>query len=287
MASSPDPSGPLVLLPYFKLIFPGFQRLLTYTLLFVALTSFSLTGWFAAWPYNRYCSPTTGTGKIHLPPPRLHLPCLFLAWTSCASCQQSPPATSLDLVCDADRCRPPCYLGQVPTLRWLEHFITHVILYGDCVCCCCCSVAKSGPTLCDPLDCSVPGFPALPYLLEFAQTHVQWVGDEIQSLILCYPLLLQVSIFPASGSFPMSWLFTSGGQNIGASASASVLTMNIQGWLPLGLTGLIPLLSKWWWLYMKPKIQAPLRLQLIHSPGWAQIIPFKVGIISAQKDRQF
>ena len=43
--------------------------------------------------------------------------------------------------------------------------------------------------------------------------------------------------FPASGSFPVSWLFMSGGQNIGASASASVLLMNIQGWFPLGLTG--------------------------------------------------
>ena len=50
--------------------------------------------------------------------------------------------------------------------------------------------------------------------------------------------------FPASGSFPLSWLFASGGQNIGASASASVLPMNIQGWFPLGLTGLISLQSK-------------------------------------------
>ena len=45
--------------------------------------------------------------------------------------------------------------------------------------------------------------------------------------------------FPASGSFPMSWLFASGGQSIGA--SASVLPMNIQGWFPLGLIGLISL----------------------------------------------
>jgi len=51
--------------------------------------------------------------------------------------------------------------------------------------------------------------------------------------------------FPASGSFPMSRLFTAGGQSIGASASASVLPMSIQGWFPLGLTGLIFLLSKW------------------------------------------
>ena len=50
--------------------------------------------------------------------------------------------------------------------------------------------------------------------------------------------------FPASGSFPMSWLFTSCGQSIGASASASVFPMNIQGWFPLGLTG---------WISLQPK----------------------------------
>ena len=50
--------------------------------------------------------------------------------------------------------------------------------------------------------------------------------------------------FPASVSFPMSQLFTSGGQSIGASASASVHPMSIKGWFPLGLTGLISLLSK-------------------------------------------
>ena len=50
--------------------------------------------------------------------------------------------------------------------------------------------------------------------------------------------------FPASVSFPMSQLSASGGQSIGASASSSVLPMNIQGWFPLGLTGLISLLSK-------------------------------------------
>ena len=58
--------------------------------------------------------------------------------------------------------------------------------------------------------------------------------------LILSPLLLLPSIFPASGSFPMSLLFASGG----ASASASVLLMNIQGWFPLGLTGLISLLSK-------------------------------------------
>ena len=50
--------------------------------------------------------------------------------------------------------------------------------------------------------------------------------------------------FPASGSFPVNWLFMLGGWSIGASASASFLPMNIHGWFPLGLTGLISLLSK-------------------------------------------
>ena len=63
-------------------------------------------------------------------------------------------------------------------------------------------------------------------------------------LILCCPLLLLPSIFPSIRSFQMSQLFASGGSSIGASASASVLPMNIQGWFPLGLTSLISLLSK-------------------------------------------
>ena len=56
-------------------------------------------------------------------------------------------------------------------------------------------------------------------------------------LILCCPLLLPPSNFPASGSFQMSQFFTSGGQCIGASASASVLPKNIQNFFPSGLTG--------------------------------------------------
>ena len=65
-------------------------------------------------------------------------------------------------------------------------------------------------------------------------------------LILCWPLLLLPLIFndPASGSFQVSQFFSSGGQSIGVSASAPVLPVNIQGWFPLGLTGLISLLSK-------------------------------------------
>ena len=47
-------------------------------------------------------------------------------------------------------------------------------------CCCCCLVAKLCPTLCDPMDCSTPGFPVIHHLLEFTQTHVRWVSDAIQ-----------------------------------------------------------------------------------------------------------
>ena len=62
--------------------------------------------------------------------------------------------------------------------------------------------------------------------------------------ILCCPLLLLPSIFPSIRVFPVSQLFAPGSQSIGVSASALVLPMNIQGWFPLGLTGLISLLSK-------------------------------------------
>ena len=64
-------------------------------------------------------------------------------------------------------------------------------------------------------------------------------------LILCRPLLLLPQSLLASGSFPVSWLFVSGGWSIGVSASASVLPMNTQAWFPLGLTGLISLPSIW------------------------------------------
>ena len=59
----------------------------------------------------------------------------------------------------------------------------------------CCSVAKSCLTLCDPMDCSTPGFTVLHYLLEFAQTQVHRVGDAIQPFCPCCPLLLLPSFF--------------------------------------------------------------------------------------------
>ena len=103
------------------------------------------------------------------------------------------------------------------------------------------SVAQSCPTLCDPMNRSTPGLPVHHRLLEFIHTHVHWVGDAIQPshpLPPSSPFAFNFS-FPASESFPVSHLFTSGGQSFRASASASVLAMNIQGWLSLGLIGLI------------------------------------------------
>ena len=70
----------------------------------------------------------------------------------------------------------------------------------------------------------------------------QWCHPAISSSVIPFSSCFQS--FPASGSFPMSLLFASGGQSIGASASASGLPMNIQGWFPLGLTGLVSLQSK-------------------------------------------
>ena len=97
-----------------------------------------------------------------------------------------------------------------------------------------CTVACGGP---------LPATPSLS-LLEFI---------SIESVILCNHLILRhplsfcirvFSSFPASGFFPVSQMFASRGQSIGASPSASVLPMDIQGWLPLGWTGLMCLQSK-------------------------------------------
>ena len=80
-------------------------------------------------------------------------------------------------------------------------------------------------------------------LLEFVQTHVHWVSDAIQPSHLLSPSSPPALKLSQHQSFPTSQLFTWGGQSIGASASAPVLPMNIQGW-SLGWTDLISLLSK-------------------------------------------
>ena len=106
------------------------------------------------------------------------------------------------------------------------------------------SVAQSCPTLCDPMDCSMPDLPVHHQLPEFTQTHVHWVGDTIEPSSSVVPFSSCLQSFPASGSVPRSQFFPSGGQTLGASASASVLPMNIQDWFPLGWTGWISLQFK-------------------------------------------
>ena len=106
--------------------------------------------------------------------------------------------------------------------------------------CCCCSAAHSRPTLCDSVDCSTLGFPVHHEVCSNSWPLSQWCHPTISSSVI--PVCLQS--FPASGSFLMSRSFTSCGQSIGVSASASesVLPMNIQDWLEW--TGLISLQSK-------------------------------------------
>ena len=90
------------------------------------------------------------------------------------------------------------------------------------------SLAQWCPTLCNPLDCSTQGFPVYHQLLGLAQIHVHRVGHApIISFVALFTFCPQS--FLASESFPMSQLFTSGDQSIGASASESGLPMNIQG----------------------------------------------------------
>ena len=106
------------------------------------------------------------------------------------------------------------------------------------------SSAQLWPTLCDSMDCSTRGFPVHHQLPELAQTHIHQVGDAIQPSHPVIPFFSCLQSFPASGSFPKSQFFASGGQSTAASALASVLLMNIQNGFPLGWTGLISLQSK-------------------------------------------
>ena len=106
------------------------------------------------------------------------------------------------------------------------------------------SATQSCLTVCDPMDCSTPGLPVHHQLPKFTQSHVHWVGDAINHLILCRPLLLLPSIFPSIGVFskesvlrirwPKYWNF-----------SFSISPSNeYSGLISLGWTGWISLQSK-------------------------------------------
>ena len=110
---------------------------------------------------------------------------------------------------------------------------------------CYCSVGKWCLTLRNLMDYSMPGFPCpspSPRVCANSCPLSRWCYPTIPSSVVPFSPCPQS--FPASGSFAMSWLFTSSGQTIWVLASASVLPVNIQGWLPLGLTGLISFQSK-------------------------------------------
>ena len=95
------------------------------------------------------------------------------------------------------------------------------------------SVIQSCLTLCDPMDCSMPGLSVHHQLPEH---------PTILFSVIPFPSCLQS--FPASGFFPLGQSFVSGGQSIVVSASTLVLPMNAQDWSPLGWTGWISLQSK-------------------------------------------
>ena len=106
------------------------------------------------------------------------------------------------------------------------------------------SVAQSCLTLCDPMNCSMPGLTVHPQLPEFTQTHVHRVSDAIQP---SHPLSSPSPPAPNPSqhqSFPMSQLFARDGQSTGVSALASFLPKKFQGWSPLEWTGWISLQSK-------------------------------------------
>jgi len=128
-----------------------------------------------------------------------------------------------------------------------------------------CSVAKSCPTLCDPIDCSTPDFPVLHYLPEFAQIHViHWFSESVRPsnhLILCYPLLLLLSVFP----------------NIRVFSSESVLRVRWPKYWSFSFSispsseypGLIPFRTDWFDLLA---VQGTLKSLLQHHSSKASIL---------------
>ena len=96
----------------------------------------------------------------------------------------------------------------------------------------------------------------------------QWCQPTISSSVIPFSSCLQS--FPTSGSFLMCWLLASGGQSIGASASESVLPVNIQDWSPLGLTGLISLQSKGFSRVSTPQFKSiHSALSLLYGTSWS------------------
>ena len=121
--------------------------------------------------------------------------------------------------------------GQQALKRFSRPLIIVVVQLFSCV------------GLCDSMDYSMPGIPVVSTRVCWNWCPLRWwYHPTIPSCATLFSSCPQS--FPPSGSLPMSWLFASNGQSIGASASASVLPMNIQGWFPLRLTSLTSMQSK-------------------------------------------
>ena len=121
------------------------------------------------------------------------------------------------------------------------------------------------------MNCSTPGLPVHHQLPESIQTHVHCVSDAIQpSHPLSFPFSCPQS-FPASGSFPMSQLFSSGAQSIGVSTSTSVPPVNTQDWSPLGWTGWISLQTKGLSRVFSNTTVQTLALSFLYSPTLTSI----------------
>ena len=130
------------------------------------------------------------------------------------------------------------------------------------------SVTQLCPTLCDPMDCRLPCPSPAPGAYSDSCPSSHWCHPTISSTVI--PFFSCLQSFPASGSFPMSQLFRSGGQSIGASALASVLPMNIQELFPLWLTGLI-LLSKGLWRVFSTIVRRHQFCGLLYGPALTSI----------------
>ena len=159
-----------------------------------------------------------------------------------------------------DSLHSPQQCLSVPVPSHSGHLVSYALLYV-CSDLLFCLAAKPCLTLCDPMDGSTPGIPVLPILCSGSCPLSPWCHPTISSSAGFFSSCLQS--LPALGSFPMSQLFESGSQSIEVSASATVLPVNIQGWFPSGLTGLISLLS----------LQGTLKSLLQHHSLKASVLP--------------
>ena len=132
--------------------------------------------------------------------------------------------------------------------------------FYSCVYCFCCSVIQSYLILCNPKDTRLPCPSPSPGVCSNSCPLSWWCHPTISSSIVPFSSCLQS--FPASGSFPMDWFFASGGQSIGASASASVLPMNIPRYIPRTNKNIY----SWKYLYMN------IESSIIHNGQKVEII---------------